>query len=185
MQAFVEMLDEEPFDQITVIDIATRCGINRNTFYYHFEDIYALVDATFKNETEKIIGAHRTFDSWQEAFLAATSFALDHRKAIYHLYDSINRERLEVYLYDVTYNNMKAYVIQQAEGLSVRDEDVRDLAVFYAVALEGLVLDWLHGGMKTDPEAYIENIGHLLDGSIRFALANASARDSGSDASSR
>ena len=44
MQSFVKLLDSTPFDRITVKDIVDDCGVNRNTFYYNFEDIYALVD---------------------------------------------------------------------------------------------------------------------------------------------
>ena len=32
---FIEMLDERPFDEITVTDLVTRCEINRKTFYYY------------------------------------------------------------------------------------------------------------------------------------------------------
>ena len=44
IDAFVELISERPLSKITVKDIVTRCGVNRNTFYYYFEDIYALID---------------------------------------------------------------------------------------------------------------------------------------------
>lgn len=34
--AFLELLDEKPLNKISVRDIVERCGINRNSFYYHF-----------------------------------------------------------------------------------------------------------------------------------------------------
>ena len=41
--SFLKLLREKPLDKITIKDIVEDCGINRNTFYYHFEDIPALV----------------------------------------------------------------------------------------------------------------------------------------------
>lgn len=168
--AFMELLAEQPFDKITVTDIVSRCGINRNTFYYHFQDIYALVDAIFLDETNKIIDADDDFDSWQEGFLTATQFALENKAAIYHLYDSINRDRLETYLFDVTRQHMHKFVAKQAEGLPtdpVVEDDITKLA---AVALEGIVLEWLHEGMKNDPRDYIARMGPVVEGMIRTAL---------------
>lgn len=110
IKTFMELLNEEPFDKITVTDIVNRCDINRNTFYYYFTDMYALVDEIFRAETLPIIEAHRTYDTWQEGFLEVTDFALSNKTAIYHLYNSINRERLETYLYEVTLSFMDEYV---------------------------------------------------------------------------
>ena len=42
-QAFLDILAEKPLEKITVRDITERCGINRNTFYYHYQDIPALL----------------------------------------------------------------------------------------------------------------------------------------------
>ena len=38
----MRLLNERPLDKITVREIAAECGISRNTFYYHFEDMNGL-----------------------------------------------------------------------------------------------------------------------------------------------
>ena len=43
-ETFITLLDERPLNKITVKDIVETCGINRNSFYYHFEDLPALVE---------------------------------------------------------------------------------------------------------------------------------------------
>ena len=53
VQAFIQLLAEKPFKKITISDITDSCGINRMTFYYHFEDIYALLDYALKSEMNK------------------------------------------------------------------------------------------------------------------------------------
>ena len=42
--AFLELLDQRSLSRITVRDITDICGINRNTFYYHYQDIPALIE---------------------------------------------------------------------------------------------------------------------------------------------
>ncbi len=51
-QAFIELLNERPLDKISVKDIAERSTVNRNTFYYYYADIYALVEEIFQTETQ-------------------------------------------------------------------------------------------------------------------------------------
>ena len=41
-----KLLTKKPLDKITITDITEDCGINRMTFYYHFKDIYDLVEDT-------------------------------------------------------------------------------------------------------------------------------------------
>ena len=48
MSAFQEMLVEMPFDRITVSALVKRAGVSSNTFYYHYRDIYELLDVWFR-----------------------------------------------------------------------------------------------------------------------------------------
>ncbi|MEA4847172.1 MAG: TetR/AcrR family transcriptional regulator, partial [Clostridiaceae bacterium] len=71
-EGFIALLNERPFDKISVVDIAEKCGITRNTFYYHYADIYALVDEIFRNDTERLINQNVDCNTWQEAVIQAT-----------------------------------------------------------------------------------------------------------------
>ena len=52
---FVELLSAKPFDRITIKDIVDACGINRNTFYYYYSDIYDLLEEIFANELKLLV----------------------------------------------------------------------------------------------------------------------------------
>lgn len=178
---FIELLNERPLDKITVNEIVQRCGVNRNTFYYYYQDIYALIDEIFQAETARISEDTNDFSSWSEAFLAATHFARENKRAIYHIYHSVSRERLEEYLYGVTRANITRFVRSLSAGLTVADGDVQLIADFYTYALVGQVLEWLNHGMKTDQEQVIERAAVLFDGSIRRALEHADPRHAASE----
>ncbi len=176
MDAFVELLDSMPFDKISVVDIAEKCRINRNTFYYHYPDIYALVDELFKTETQKIIDRNEAFDSWQEAFLQALHFARENRSAIYHLFYSAAGTRLEKYIYDVTLSNITAFVRRQADDLNVSEKEISVLSEFYTIALIGMFTKWIGEGMNRDFIENINEMGEILDGNIRYTLEKCDSR---------
>ena len=174
---FIELLNEKPFDRISVKDIAERCGVTRNAFYYHYADIYALLAEIFELEIAKVAERVEEYDSWQEAFCAATAFAAENRNAVYHLFNSSNESLLERYYYESVLTAMRGYVWKEAAGLHVAERHILTLARFYTAALTGLTGDWLRSGMKGDANAFIEEIGDMLDGNIRSALERCSRRD--------
>ncbi len=168
--AFIELISERPLDKITVKDVVNKCGVNRNTFYYYYRDIYELVEDVFETETQRILGEASVFESWQDAFIKATDFAYKNRHGIYHIYKSISREQLENYLNKVTLNNMLAFTKNSAKDIDASEEDIYMLSMFYTHALVGIVLQWLNDGMREDPYTYINKLGKLLDGNIKQTL---------------
>ncbi len=53
--SFIKLLNERPLSKISVRDIVEDCGINRNSFYYHFQDIPALIEEIITEQTKTII----------------------------------------------------------------------------------------------------------------------------------
>lgn len=174
--AFIELLGERPLDKITVTDIVSRCDVSRNTFYYHYSDIYALVEELLFTETERIMQDATTYESWQEAFLQAQRFVLENKRAVYHLYHSVSRDQVVRYLRSVTRRSVERFVQGQAEGLAVPPEDIELMTDFYTAALVELMLQWVRDGMKRDLEQYIPSMGRLLEGNIRDAFRRSAAR---------
>ncbi len=168
--SFIKLLNQTAFDKITVKDIVKDCGVNRNTFYYHYQDIYELLREILSEETEKAASCVHDYNTWQEAILEATAFVRQNKKAAYHLYNSISRRDMEKYLYYVTGEVMMDFVGKQEGAGQVCEEDRRLIADFYKCALVGLFLEWMDRGMKEDPEAFVERIAVLMEGSIRSIL---------------
>ena len=161
---FIEMLDERPFDEITVTDLVTRCEINRKTFYYYYQDLYAVLTEIFESELETVLGGVK------EGIAQAMQIALRHKRAVYHVYHSMQRESLEKYLYNVAGEVMRRYVERQSEGIHASQGDKDIIAQFYQSALTEMVLNWIGQGMKEDGLEMITRIGQLFDGNIRASL---------------
>ncbi|MDO4492133.1 MAG: TetR/AcrR family transcriptional regulator C-terminal domain-containing protein [Lachnospiraceae bacterium] len=171
--AFKELLLEKPLDKITVNDITDKCGINRQTFYYHFHDILQLTEWICEEDADRAIQANKTYDTWQEGFLALFNMIKRDRAFIVNIYRNTPRDYLYRYLYKVTYQLLFEVLEEQAEGMVVRMEDKAFIANFYKYGFVGLVLEWIDGGMKEEPKIIIERLNSLIQGSFKHALENA------------
>lgn len=172
-ESFIKLLNERPLDKITIKDIVEDCGINRNTFYYHFADIPALVESILNAETKAAFTEQGLGDSWEESFITAAQFALQNKRVVYHIYNSVRREEVERYLNAIAGEVMHRFVEQEAAERKISKEDKQLIADFYRAALVGMILDWLGSGMKYDPVNRIQRLGRILKGNIELALERA------------
>ena len=171
MHSFIKLLNKYPFEKITVKDIADDCGINRNTFYYNFEDIYALVDEILQNEIHTIAKNHKQpYSSWKEGLLSAAEFALKNKKAVYNLYNSIKRPQLEKYFERVIYYVVLEFTKEKAKDIDIDESELNFIAFFYCSALLGVMNKWLDSNMKEDFEDIVDKTGFLFDNNITQAI---------------
>jgi len=169
-EAFIKMLNDRPLNKITVKDIAAACEINRNTFYYYYTDVYALLSEIFQMELQTVIDEYNDTFSWEESFIVATKFALENKRAVYHIYNSMQREELVNYIYDVSGNVMIRYVEKISEDIPASAEDRKLIASFYQCALTQMIMRWISTGMKENPNIVVRRIGQLFDGNIELSL---------------
>ena len=175
-KAVVDCLDEMPLNKISVTEIARRCEINRNTFYYYYPDIYAVLSEIFDVELNRVIGQYSATQTWEEGFIQATIFAQEHRRAIYHVYRSMQREDLERFIQRISEDVMMRFVQAKNQDIGASESDCRIIAVFYQCALTQMVLQWLAGGMKEDPVTVIRRTGELFNGNIELSLQRSLAQ---------
>ena len=171
--AFGELLTERPLSKITVKDIVDRCEISRNTFYYHFEGIPSLLEQTVKYMTDQIIQAHSKFGSPMDCIAPFVHYCTDNKKAILHIYRSVQREVFLTYLDRTAMYVVSQYVETATSGLFVsatQNEEKNLLIRYYKCTLVGALLDWLDAGMKYDLLAAAESIFKLFAGSGKQAF---------------
>lgn len=171
IDAFEQLLDEKPFNKITVKDIVSRCQINRNTFYYHYQDIPELVQQLMERKVDQLIAIHYTPHSPVECIEPILQYGLEHRRAILHVYRYIPREDFLPYLDRTVRYTIKRYFTLKCEGLSVSEEDVRCLTHYYKCALVGLLLDWADEGMSEEAVDRFRPVYRLLEGTEALAFS--------------
>jgi probable dihydroxyacetone kinase regulator len=165
-----KLLSRKPLEKITVVDIVEDCGVNRQTFYYHFKDIYDLVEWIFLSEATRVVGGKKTYADWQQGYRQIFDYVLENKSLIRNAYHSINHEHLVAYLYRITYDLLIGVVNEKAADMRVREEDKAFIADFYKYGFVGLILEWIENGMKEDPEAIVGRLNILIEGDIAKAL---------------
>ena len=164
------LLLAKPLNKITIGDIAEDCGISRMTFYYHFKDIYDLVEWSCQEDAARALKGNRTASTWQVGFLSILRSVQENKPFIINVYKCVSRERVERYLYDVTYDLLISVVREESAGLHVRDEDQEFVAHLFKYAFVGMVLDWIADDMHADPTVMVDRLAQAIEGDFRHAL---------------
>lgn len=172
VESLKHLLLQKPLDKITINDITEDCGINRMTFYYHFRDIYDLVEWACDEDVAKTLAGKKTYDTWQQGFLQIFDAVQRNRPFIINIYHSLNREQIERLLYRLIFDLLLDVIDEKAEGMTVREEDKHFIADFFKYAFVGVILDWIKKDMKENPKEIVDRLHNLVHGSISRALEN-------------
>ena len=101
-QALKELLSKKELSKITIKNITDYCGVNRQTFYYHFKDVYDLIEWIYTSEVIDEIKDDDTYESWQQGFLFIFNYILKNKNFVLNTYNSISREFVMMFLYKQT-----------------------------------------------------------------------------------
>lgn len=164
------LLLQKPLNKITISDIADDCGINRMTFYYHFKDIYDLVEWTCAEEAAQAMEGKKTYDTWQEGFLNIFSAVQANKPLIMNVYRCVSRERIEQYLNPLICSLILGVVEEKSAEMPVSEADKRFIANFYEYAFIGVMLEWIDNNMREEPSVLVERTSRVVHGSILRAL---------------
>ena len=164
------LLLQKPLNKITINDITEDCGISRMTFYYHFKDIYDLVEWACAEDAARALEGKKTYNTWQEGFLNIFLAVLENKPFIMNVYRSVSRERIEQYLAPLIRSLILGVVEEKSEGMSIRGADKQFIASFYEHAFTGVMLEWIDNSMKEDPAAIVERTSRVVHGNVVRAL---------------
>lgn len=148
MEAFIRLLEDRPLNKITVKDIVEECGINRNTFYYHFADIPALVEEIVREQVEQVVRENGKVSSIEECINIAIAFIQRYRKSTLHIYQSVNRDIYERYLMKMCGDVVQRFFDTAFGPEELGELDRSVLIQAYKCQCFGLFIDWLNGGLQ-------------------------------------
>ena len=156
-----KLLQKKFLDDITVKELVEDCEVNRQTFYYHFQDIYDLLHWFLEHEAEAALSGAK---DWREALLASLRYIQDEHMVIYHIYRSGGRD----HLLDCPFHPLARAAVRSGLQACAADIPVsggeRDfLAAFYTHAIAGVMAEWFSGDMREPAEDLAGRLSHLLD----------------------
>lgn len=149
-ESFLQLLDEKPFSKITVKNIVERCGINRNTFYYHYQDIPALLEEILISRIDALVEKHCQIGSLEDCIAITVQYFTENKKSVMHVYRSLPREIFIQHLNHLLMYLVREYITNISSALSIAPEDKEIIVRYFKCLLVGIFLDWLDSGMSYD-----------------------------------
>ena len=167
---FIKMLNERPLSQISVKDITSELDINRNTFYYHFHDIPQLIEEIIIEESDIIIKKYNNIDTIETAFDAVIDFAEKNKKAILHIYNSVNRDIFETYLWKVCEYVVITYGTETIGNKNISEFDRKTLITLYKCELFGVAMSWMNNPSDENLRGFVSRICEICKGMIEESV---------------
>lgn len=165
-----DLMEHIPLNKISVKHLVDDCGLNRQTFYYHFQDIFDLLGWIYKTEAVESIAKYRSYSTWTDGFYRIFCYIEQNKAFCCNTLDSLGRNHLDVYLYEVTYDLIMGVINELSVGMEVSSDDKHFIANFYTLAFTGLAIQWMREGMKEKPNHIIEKLSGLIEGNFLKAL---------------
>lgn len=172
--ALKEMMAQKPIDRVTIHDLTERCGIRRQTFYYHFEDVYDLLRWMFQEEAVALLKQHEGALLWQEGLLQLFHYIEDNRAVCLCALKSVGREHLKRFFQADIHAIIHHAVEQIGQEVGallggVSEDDIALMTHVYVVAVAGVIESWLLGEIDRTPEQMVAFADRMLKDHMRGA----------------
>lgn len=162
MRTFQQMLEEMPFDKITVSALVRRCEISSNTFYYHYRDIYDLLDTWFHTQFDSFVQCDSADFSWRSSVKALLRECQANPKVIYHVFDSLSRDQLEQYVFSLSDDVFFKTVRRYADVSRIPEDDLKSITSFCRFAFIGFFLQFLWNRMEDDIDESVDRLAAIF-----------------------
>lgn len=162
-------------NKITVTDIIKDCGVNRKTFYYHFEDIYDLLKWILEQEAVEVVKKFDLMLDYKEAILFVMNYVENNAHILACAYDTLGREEMRRFL-NQDFNSIVETLIDNVEknlGLCVDKKFKKFLCNMYTEALAGILIEAFKRPQKQYKEQIVEYISIVIYSSLPEILKNA------------
>ena len=175
--SFMKLLSQKPLSKISVRDIVEDCGINRNSFYYHFQDIPSLLGEIVTEQTDALIRQYPSISSVEECFSVAFHTARENRRAVMHIFNSANRDMFLQDTLRLCEYVVSTYISTVFSGENIGVDDRRVVVQFMKCQLFGVWIDWVSGGMKEEALADLQRMIQLCRGVPELIVSHSSRQE--------
>lgn len=175
MNTFTEMIAEMSFDQITISELVKRCNISPNTFYYHYNDKYELLNAWFNEGLKRFYIANSGVKQWREAMKKILILCKKNEIATYHIYNALSRDALERFAFNQSEDIVKMSIAQVAkeQGIDLPESRLEPIASTCKFILLGFFFHFIWNKMTDDIDQSVETFGSMIEDFIAIEIAKA------------
>ena len=173
--ALKKLMAVKPINKITVRELVAECGMNRNSFYYHFEDIYALFKWMVEAEAVEIVKQYDFLMNYHEVIHFVLDYVENNQYLLSNAYNAIGQTGLKRFLYLDFISCMDSLLEQgcQRQGVTLDAEYRKFLCAFSTEAIAGTLLDYIIHPQDHSREKVISYVERLLRTTLPAAIGKA------------
>lgn len=173
--ALKRLMESKPINRITIRELVESCGVNRKTFYYHFEDIYALLKWTLEQEALLLFDKYDLVHDNSKALEFVLDYVGENLAMLQNIVRSIGRSELGRFFFKDIYQPVYKLVceVEQLRGLNVEEGYKAFLSKFLTEAVAGILLDCIERDVLDDRQRLARYITGTLSAAIPNALITA------------
>lgn len=168
-----KLMEKSALDKISIREIVEDCGVNRKTFYYHFENIYDLVNWMFEEEAIESVKKYDFIRDYEDAVRFSMNYIEENEHVVNSALDALGRDELKKFFYNNFVGNMRSIVGEFSKDMFIPKDYIDFLINFYTESFASLLIDWIRNRSERDKEKYIQYISLALFESIRPDLERA------------
>ena len=166
VDSLVKLTKEKNIDKITVKDLVEICGVNRQTFYYHFDDVYDLLEWVFEEDANANLPKEVVYDRWKTDVIMWIKYLQENATFALNVYNSNSRLYMLRYIKGRLQECIRSFADIVAEGRNIEKQDFEFVVEFYSECAIGFISYWLDMGMQFPREIVEEKILRVMDNSV-------------------
>ena len=165
-----KLMETIPLAKLTIREIVNNCGINRQTFYYHFKDKFDLVNWIYYSEAIESISDCKNYAHWTDGMYKTLVYFMNNKSFYTNALNTPGQNGFDGYLFEKTYDLIMGVVNDISSNLNVAPTDKNFIADFYTHAFVGITVQWIKDSMKESPELMVDKLNDVVEGSMLGAL---------------
>ena len=169
--ALKQMMNVKPIGKITVKDLVEICGVNRQTFYYHFDDVYDLLEWVFEEDANRFLPQKVVYENWREDIMIYRDYLQEDSTFALNVYNSNSRLYMLRYLEEKMEGCIRSFAEIVSEGQNIDRQDFEFVVKFYSKCAIGLISQWMDLGMQMPQEITTDRILTLMENSVENLIA--------------
>lgn len=168
-ESFKKLIATKPLNNISIREITDGCGLNRQTFYYHFQDIYSLLEWICQEETE-VFSSKQKITTEKEGIRELLNYFRENEAVCANAINVLGDERFRSIVYTVIYDHINLFVSEFSAKLQISDKYKSFVIQFYTVSFVAYLIDWIKRGLKPEPEELAPMLEIILQDNLENAL---------------
>lgn len=164
-----KLLKEKDLNKITINELSAECGVNRQTFYYHFHDIYDLCSYMIERDFNDLFSNHAETYDWKEIMLKLAEYLQENRSMYMKLLNSVGYTYVSSFMYSHVYPYIKSFIDSFLRGKKVDHKYVDFLYGFYTASFRGCIMQWILDG-PVDNNLSAEEIVDMIHVTVSSSL---------------